>query len=69
MENKALNESDMLNICGWCKSIKQEGNLLSETQNPSEYQALIQEYKPDNVSHGICEPCSDRMISDWGGIK
>ena len=55
-------ESKLLAMCSWCKSLrisKDSKTWLKQENDPELYKTMIETYGEGNITHSICESCTE----------
>jgi hypothetical protein len=55
--------ADHLDICGWCKQVR-VGEDWKEVEDAIASLHLFEQAVLPSLSHGICDPCRDRVIGE-----
>jgi len=68
LDSNVSRNSDFIPICGWCKKIRLSDQTWVEVEEAANTLRLFESPLP-NLSHGICEDCSDQLCRDLGNIS
>ena len=68
LDSNVCRNSEFIPICGWCKKIRLSDQTWVEVEDAANALRFFESPLP-NLSHGICEDCSNQLHTDLGNIS